>query len=66
MSAYYVVPDSSGYGDWAIKKNGMKVQNAQTQATAVNTVRNQVGNKGDEVYVYGSRKNQIVNQFTIT
>jgi len=63
MSKYYVVPDSTGYGDWAIKKNSMKVQNAQTQSTGKNSAR-KLANTGDEIVVYGSRKNQIVDSFT--
>lgn len=67
MSTYYVVPETSGYGDWAIKKSGgTKVQNAQTQSTAVNQLRGSgPGQKGDQVVVYGKRKNQIVNSFKL-
>jgi len=64
MTSYYVVPDQSGYGSWAIKKNGMKVQDAQTQATGKNSARS-LANEGDQVYVYGSRSDQIVNSFTV-
>ena len=63
MSKYYVVPESSGYGDWAIKKNGMKKQDAQTQNTGKSSAR-KLANQGDEIIVYGSRKKQIVDSFT--
>lgn len=67
MTTYYVVPERNDYGDWAIKRSGgIKVSDAQTQSTAVNSVRNTYGNEGDQVYVYGSRKNEIVDSFTIT
>jgi len=67
MTTFYVVPETNGYGDWAIKRSGgIKVSNAQTQATAVNSVRNTYGSEGDQVYVYGSRKNEIVDSFTIS
>jgi len=68
MSEYYVVPDTSGYGNWAIKKKGRKVQDAQTQQTAVNQLRRNgdPGTEGDQVTVYGSRQNQIVNNFTLS
>jgi len=66
MTTYYVVPDTSGYGDWAIKDGRGKVSDAQTQSTAKSSVRNTYGDKGDQVYVYGSRKNEIVDSFTIT
>lgn len=66
MATYYVVPDPSGYGDWAIKKKGRgKAQDAQTQNTAKNTVRNQVAEQGDQVYVYGNRSNHIVDSFEV-
>jgi hypothetical protein len=69
MSTYYIVPDESGYGSWAIKK-GMgaiteKVSDAQTQKTAINSVRNTYAETGDQVIVYGNRKNEIVDQFTL-
>lgn len=70
MTTFYVVPDSSGYGSWAIKKQVgaviSKVQDAQTQATAKNTVRRNLAEEGDQVTVYGSRANQIVDQFTVS
>jgi hypothetical protein len=68
MTTYYVVPETNGYGDWAIKRSGgIKVSNAQTQKTAVNNLRSNgsPGKKGDTVTVYGSRNKQIVNQFTL-
>ena len=69
MTTFYVVPETSGYGDWAIKKKGgYKVNDAQTQQTAVNNLRNSgsPGNKGDQVIVYGSRNQEIVDNFTLT
>lgn len=66
MSSYYVTPDDSGYGNWRIKKNGRKVQDAQTQQTAINALRNGIASEGDQVYVYGSRKNGIVDSFTVS
>lgn len=69
MTTYYVVPDASGYGNWAIKKTGgIKVSDAQTQKTAVNNLRNSgsPGNKGDQVIVYGSRNQEIVENFTLS
>lgn len=67
MTTYYVVPEENGYGNWAVKRSGgLKVSNAQTQSTAISAVRNQYGTQGDQVIVYGSRKNQIVDQFTLT
>lgn len=68
MTTYYVVPETHGYGDWAIKRSGgIKVQNAQTQSTAVNQLRGSgPGTKGDQVIVYGSRNKEIVNQFTLS
>jgi len=68
MTTFYVVPETNGYGDWAIKRRGgIKVSNAQTQKTAVNNLRSNgsPGKKGDTVTVYGSRNKQIVNQFTL-
>lgn len=64
MSRYFVVPDQSGYGAWAIKKNGRKVSNAQTQATAKNTAKRKAS-KGDEIVIYGSRNKQIVDSITV-
>jgi len=70
MTTFYVVPDSSGYGSWAVKKQvgavTTKVQDAQTQATAKNAVRRDHAEEGDQVTVYGSRANQIIDQFTVT
>jgi hypothetical protein len=68
MTTYYVVPETNGYGDWAIKRSGgIKVQNAQTQSTAVNQLRGTgPGKKGDQVIVYGNKKKGIVNQFTLS
>jgi len=63
MTKYYVVPDRSGYGGWAIKKNGLKLQNAQTQATGKNTARRKAS-AGDEIIIYGSQRKQIVNSIT--
>jgi hypothetical protein len=68
MTTFYVVPDDSGYGNWSIKnKTGRKVQNAQTQKTAVSTLRRDgsPGKTGDTVIVYGNRKNQIIERFTL-
>ena len=63
MPDYHVVQDSSGRGDWAIKKNGRKVQDALTQQTAINASR-RLGNVGDNVYVH-SRSGRIRDEFTV-
>jgi len=66
MTTYYVVPEENGYGNWAVKRSGgIKVSNAQTQETAKSAVRNKYGTEGDQVVVYGSQKNRIVDQFTL-
>lgn len=63
MPDYHVVRDPSGRGDWAIKKNGRKVQDALTQQTAINAAR-RIGNVGDNVYVHGV-DNRIRDEFTL-
>jgi len=65
----YVVPNSNGYGNWSIiRSGGAKVRDAQTQQTAVNTLRSpgSPGKKGDQVIVYGPRNREIVNNFTLS
>jgi len=69
MTTYYVVPETNGYGDWAIKRSGgIKVSNAQTQKTAVNNLRSNgsPGKKGDKVIVYGSQNQAIVENFKLS
>ncbi len=68
MTTYYVVPNDNGYGDWSIlRSGGAKVQDAQTQQSAVNALRRSgsPGTTGDQVVVYGSRNNSIVDNFTL-
>jgi len=65
---YYVVPNSNGYGDWSIiRSGGAKVSDARTQNTAVNKLRRSgsPGTKGDQVIVYGSRNQAIVENFQL-
>jgi len=65
---YYVVPNSNGYGKWSIiRSGGAKVSDAQTQRTAVNRLRSSgnPGTKGDQVIVYGSRNQSIVENFKL-
>jgi len=69
MTTYYVVPNTSGYGNWTIKRSGgIKIQDAQTQQTAVNTLRSNgsPGNQGDQIIVYGSQNQEIVDNFTLS
>lgn len=69
MTTYYVVPNENGYGDWSIvTSGGRKVRDAQTQDTAINELRSggHPGTVGDRVVVYGSRKNQIVDNFILS
>jgi len=65
---YYVVPNSNGYGDWSIiTGGGRKEADAQTQQTAINKLRRAgaPGLEGDQVIVYGNRKQSIVDNFTL-
>lgn len=64
MPDYHIVHDTSGRGDWAIKRDGRKVHDAFTQQTAINAVRNKIGNVGDNVYVHGM-DNRIRDEFTL-
>ena len=67
-STFYVVPNSNGYGDWSIiRSGGAKVSDARTQETAKNKLRRggSPGRKGDQVIVYGSRNQAIVENFTL-
>jgi len=64
MTTFYVVPDKSGYGDWAIKTDRGKKSNAQTQSTGKSSAR-RYAEPGDTVVVYGNRKKQIVEKFEV-
>ena len=64
MPDYHIVKDESGRGDWAIEKNGSKVQNALTQSTAIRSAR-RIANVGDNIYVH-TPKGRIRDEFTKT